>query len=78
MVRTQGRVKKRIWQAGLILTVVILLVGFRLVEQIGFERHPDDRFIIVRVIDGDTVELAGGGSTAFAVNRYSGERRTSL
>lgn len=40
--------------------VVVLLLSVRLVEEIGQEKRPEDRFIVVRVIDGDTVELKGG------------------
>ncbi len=36
------------------------LVGYRLVEKVGLDKHPADRFVIKRVIDGDTVELEGG------------------
>jgi micrococcal nuclease len=42
------------------LAVVVLLLLFRLVEDIGPESGPDDRFTVVRVLDGDTMELAGG------------------
>jgi micrococcal nuclease len=45
-------------------TVVILLVAiilaFRLVEEIGRDKTPGERFTVKRVIDGDTVELLGG------------------
>ncbi len=40
--------------------VVILLLSVRLVEEIGQDKHPDERFVVARVIDGDTVELKGG------------------
>jgi endonuclease YncB( thermonuclease family) len=57
-----ARRKKRSWLASTVLVVavacVILLV--RLVEEIGPERGPEERFRVVRVIDGDTVELLGG------------------
>ncbi|UCC42996.1 MAG: thermonuclease family protein [Candidatus Zixiibacteriota bacterium] len=39
-------------------TVLILLV--RLVEEIGPEREPGDRFRVIRILDGDTMELLGG------------------
>ena len=47
-------------KAVLVLIALILILRFRLVEDIGFEKSPGDRFVIMRVIDGDTVELAGG------------------
>ena len=40
--------------------MALLIVVLRLVEQIGPERQPGDRFIVHRIIDGDTVELLGG------------------
>ncbi|MDH4158131.1 MAG: thermonuclease family protein [candidate division Zixibacteria bacterium] len=36
------------------------VVIFRLTGRIGQDVGPDDRFVVVRVIDGDTVELKGG------------------
>lgn len=47
-------------RAGIVLVVIILLVAFRMVQEIGPERTPSDRFTVVRVLDGDTVELLGG------------------
>jgi micrococcal nuclease len=44
----------------LTLLVVVLLVAFRFASDIGLDRRPSDRFTVVRVIDGDSVELAGG------------------
>lgn len=32
----------------------------RFVGEIGFERSPQERFRVIRIIDGDTVELTGG------------------
>ena len=43
-----------------ILAVVVLIVVFRLVEEIGLDRHPSDRFIVKAIVDGDTMELLGG------------------
>ena len=42
------------------LLLVALIVVFRLVEQIGFDRKPSDRFIVKKIRDGDSVELLGG------------------
>jgi len=44
----------------IILLLVALIVAFRLVEQIGFDRKPSDRFIVKKIKDGDSVELLGG------------------
>ncbi len=44
----------------IILLVVALIVAFRLVEQIGFDCRPSDRFIVKKIEDGDTVVLMGG------------------
>ena len=52
--------KKRIIQTAIILLVIVIVVGVRLVEEIGQEPSLADRFVVVKVIDGDTVELAGG------------------
>ncbi len=60
MIRTWSRQKRRFVSAVLILIVVIILLVFRLVEEIGQEGLPGERFVVVRVIDGDTVELKGG------------------
>lgn len=42
------------------LLLVALIVAFRLVEEIGFDRKPSDRFIVKKIKDGDSVELLGG------------------
>jgi micrococcal nuclease len=47
-------------KAIIVLTALVVVLLFRLVEDIGREQMPGDRFVVVRVIDGDTVELAGG------------------
>jgi micrococcal nuclease len=52
--------KRAVVAAALVFFVAILIVSFRLVEEIGQDRRPGDRFVVIRVIDGDTVELAGG------------------
>ena len=53
--------KRRTYKKALIILVAIFLILiFRLVEYIGYDKAPGDRFVIMRVIDGDTVELAGG------------------
>ena len=54
--------RNRRWyvSAGVVVAVAILIVAVRLVEQIGPDRAPTDRFVVARIIDGDTVELRGG------------------
>lgn len=47
-------------KAIVVLIALVLILLFRLVEDIGQDKAPGDRFVIMRVIDGDTVELAGG------------------
>ena len=42
----------------MVLAAVVVL--FRLTGRIGEDVRPGDRFVVVRVIDGDTVELKGG------------------
>ncbi len=48
------------WRATLGATVVLLALLVRFVAEIGPDRPPDSRFQIMKVIDGDTVELTGG------------------
>ena len=52
--------RKAYKKAAVILIALVLILLFRLVENIGYDKAPGDRFVIMRVIDGDTVELAGG------------------
>ena len=52
--------KKRLFKLSVLLFLVILILFLRFTEEIGFDKHPEDRFTIIRVIDGDTVELNGG------------------
>lgn len=44
----------------ILVIILIIIVGFRLVEEIDEEIVPDERFIVTKIIDGDTVELKGG------------------
>ena len=61
-----GRLRKKTTPAGKILKwailglLVVVIVGFRLVGEIGLDFAEGDRFFIVRVVDGDTVHLSGG------------------
>jgi micrococcal nuclease len=60
MARHRWRLKKGFLSSGIIILAVITLVVLRLTEEVGRDVGPSDRFIVVRVLDGDTVELAGG------------------
>ena len=55
-----SKTKQRLWSITLVVAVTILIVLFRLVEEIGPERAPEDRWTVIRILDGDTVELLGG------------------
>ncbi len=46
--------------AFVVLAAALGITSYRLVEQVGHDKKPSDRFTVVRVIDGDTVELTGG------------------
>jgi len=63
MVKSPNRSKRSTrklltWSLVLFLAIVIVVVRF--VDEIGFDKRPDDRFVITRVIDGDSIELRGG------------------
>ncbi|MEW6411642.1 MAG: thermonuclease family protein [Candidatus Zixiibacteriota bacterium] len=60
MARASKKSNKLLRRLVIIAVLVVLILTVRLVEDIGFDRHPDDRFTIVRILDGDTVELLGG------------------
>lgn len=52
--------RKYLISAGLIVAVLLYVLLVRLVEDIGPESKPGDRFVVWRVLDGDTMELKGG------------------
>ncbi len=52
--------KQVIWRTVFVLGLMAIILLIRLVEEIGVDHQPGDRFVVVRVIDGDSVELAGG------------------
>lgn len=54
------KVSKKLIRFSVILILVILILLFRFTDEIGLDKHPLDRFLISKVIDGDTVELNGG------------------
>lgn len=54
------RSRKTIYRWMLLAVLVVLILTVRLVEDIGLDRKPSDRFIVKAVIDGDTIELTGG------------------
>ena len=43
-----------------VIVVALLILVLRLVEEIGPEKEPGDRFLVTQVLDGDTMELQGG------------------
>lgn len=52
---------RRFIQRSLVVLILICLVlTVRLVEDIGPEWFGDERFVVVKAIDGDTIELVGG------------------
>ncbi|MDH3889446.1 MAG: thermonuclease family protein [candidate division Zixibacteria bacterium] len=53
-------------RVSLVILITAVIVCYRLAEDIGVDLKPDDRWIIVTVIDGDTVELAGGDKLRLA------------
>lgn len=60
MAKSRSRSRRR-WVSVIFVTVVVVMVLIlRLVEEIGPEGRPGDRFVVVRIIDGDTMELQGG------------------
>ena len=61
MVRAKrSRTSRVVTGAALIVAVILFLLLVRLVEDIGPERTPGDRFVVWTVLDGDTMELKGG------------------
>jgi micrococcal nuclease len=55
--RRSGRL---LLSVGLILVIAVAILVVRLVETVGPDSFPEDRFRVVKVLDGDTVELLGG------------------
>ncbi len=60
MPKRRPRTQSLTFRLAVILIFVIALILFRMTGEIGPDRVPRDRFRVVRVIDGDTVELVGG------------------
>lgn len=60
MSRRRPRHAMRVLTSIVLLVAVVALVIFRLTEEIGQDISPSDRFVVARVFDGDTFELAGG------------------
>lgn len=52
--------RNRIWRATVFLIALGAITLFRLAGEISQEIAPEDRFKVLRALDGDTVELAGG------------------
>lgn len=53
----KGRTSIRI---SLVILLTAVIVCFRLAEDIGIDLKPGDRWTVVKIVDGDTVELPGG------------------
>jgi len=51
---------QKLWKIFIVFIFVAALVLFRMGSEIGRERSVQERFAVARIIDGDTVELAGG------------------
>lgn len=60
MVPRSKRNRKTVYRWAFVALLVVLILAVRLVEDIGLDRKPSDRFTVKAVIDGDTIELAGG------------------
>jgi len=58
--RRRPKRRRRLWSFIIIVVLAAVVVSYRLVERIGPEKKPGDRFTVKRVIDGDTMELLGG------------------
>jgi len=58
--RRRPRRKHRLRNFLIIVALAALVVSYRLVERIGPEQKPGERFTVKRVLDGDTMELTGG------------------
>lgn len=58
--RKKSAAKRFIWRASLLLILVGLVITVRLVEKIGPDWFGDERFMVVKATDGDTIELMGG------------------
>ncbi|MDF1544470.1 MAG: thermonuclease family protein [bacterium] len=52
--------QRRLIQIALVISLAILFLVVRFVERVDEEGEPGDRFEIVRVSDGDSMELRGG------------------
>lgn len=60
MWRSKRTFKRRLWQLAFLLLGAGALVTVRFPEKIGIEKPAADRFVVSRVLDGDTFVLAGG------------------
>ena len=56
----QRRGRRYLLAVSIIVIVVAYVVLVRMVEQIGPEPKPGDRFVVFKVLDGDTMDLKGG------------------
>ncbi|MBU8934052.1 MAG: thermonuclease family protein [candidate division Zixibacteria bacterium] len=55
-----NRQRRLVIRLAIMILLVVVLVAFRFVGDIGQEKHPNERFIVVSVKDGDTFTMTGG------------------
>ena len=60
MAGSRRRSRPRWLSIGFVVGVAILILVLRLVEEIGPEGKPGQRFVVASIVDGDTMELHGG------------------
>ncbi|HWR82572.1 MAG TPA: thermonuclease family protein [Candidatus Deferrimicrobium sp.] len=58
--RTPRRRRRVVTGGMFVLLLAVIIVAVRLVEQIGLDRSPADRFTVKKIMDGDTMEFQGG------------------
>jgi|GEM_PF-350709 len=56
----KSRTRRYLISAAIVVVVLLYVLLVRLVEEIGPEGRPGDRFVVYKVLDGDTMELKGG------------------
>ncbi len=59
MKKSRNRYKSA-FKAFVVIALIVILYQIRFTDEVEIDKSPLDRFVIVRVIDGDTIELKGG------------------